>query len=352
MKKGLGIFRGFPGLGRVVAGVSILETLRDKYNFNISIITYLQGNEYLRSRDYTNIHEAIPMDYCSIGLLPTNQMAVHIHNTIKDMNPDFVLVDGEPLILQSLRISYPELKIITLLNPSDVDNSKNDKEAMDYFNALYSLSDLAIIHGLKHVTPSYDYKNFISVNTILRNEILTISHHATNNIYCVLGGGTVNAGNLFSESSIGIGELCIDVASSLKDYTMNIICSSQNIYDVLHNYNKPSNVVLYKNILQAQEFYTDACLIVTRSGRNSLSELAYLGIPSISFISGCKYRSHEQEENIRSLNTNNIVTASLDCSITELKSLCLKMMNQSKDNKPFCCGNDTAIKSILELLQA
>ena len=29
MKKVLGIFRGFPGLGRVVSGVSILETLRE-----------------------------------------------------------------------------------------------------------------------------------------------------------------------------------------------------------------------------------------------------------------------------------------------------------------------------------
>lgn len=28
MRKVLGIFRGFPGLGRVVSGVSILETLR------------------------------------------------------------------------------------------------------------------------------------------------------------------------------------------------------------------------------------------------------------------------------------------------------------------------------------
>lgn len=27
--------------------------------------------------------EAIPMDYCSIGLLPTNRMGVHIINTIK-----------------------------------------------------------------------------------------------------------------------------------------------------------------------------------------------------------------------------------------------------------------------------
>ena len=41
MKKILGILRGFPGLGRVVSGVSILETLRDSYGYDVKIISYL-----------------------------------------------------------------------------------------------------------------------------------------------------------------------------------------------------------------------------------------------------------------------------------------------------------------------
>lgn len=67
-------FKGFTGLGRVVSGTTILETLRDKHGCNIEIISYLQGNRYLELRGYTNLHEATPMDYCSIGLLPTNKM--------------------------------------------------------------------------------------------------------------------------------------------------------------------------------------------------------------------------------------------------------------------------------------
>ena len=35
----LGIFRGFPGLGRIVSGVSILETLRDKYGFKVKAVS-------------------------------------------------------------------------------------------------------------------------------------------------------------------------------------------------------------------------------------------------------------------------------------------------------------------------
>jgi len=34
MKRIIGIFRGFPGLGRIVAGVSILEYLRDNYGYD------------------------------------------------------------------------------------------------------------------------------------------------------------------------------------------------------------------------------------------------------------------------------------------------------------------------------
>lgn len=51
--KVLGIFRGFPGLGRVIGGVSILETLRDFYGFKVKAISYLQGNEYLKAHGFT-----------------------------------------------------------------------------------------------------------------------------------------------------------------------------------------------------------------------------------------------------------------------------------------------------------
>ena len=83
----LGIFRGFPGLGRIVAGVSIMEMLRDDFNCNINIISYLQGSRYLESRGFKTHIEATPMDYSSIGLLPTNKMGSFIHKQIKDLMP-------------------------------------------------------------------------------------------------------------------------------------------------------------------------------------------------------------------------------------------------------------------------
>ena len=272
----LGIFRGFPGLGRVVSGVSLLETLRDCYACEVKMISYLQGNRYLESRGYTNIQDAIPMDYCSIGLLPTNRMGVYIHSTIKSFSPDIVLIDGEPLIIQALRISYSNLKIVALLNPADVDNPHNDKEAMDYFNHLYSLADLAIVHGLRKPNLVYSYKRQISLGTIIRNEILKIDYKPSNDIYCILGGGTVNVGYQFESSTIAIANISKQLAKLLKSYNMHIICSSQNIYDALCENQNEDNVILHNNVLKAEEYYSKAALVITRSGRNTLSELAYL----------------------------------------------------------------------------
>ena len=348
MKKVLGIFRGFPGLGRVVAGVSLLETLRDKYGCGVRFISYLQGNKYLESHGYVDLQEATSMDYCSIGLLPTNKMGVYIHNTIKNFMPDMIVIDGEPLILQSIKISHPNTKVVALLNPADVDNPNNDKEAMDFFNTMYSLCDLAIVHGLRIVEKNRRYNNFISINTIIRQEIIATKNVPTNNIYCVLGGGTVNVGQEFEDSTLRIGELCQKVATLLPEYNMHIICSNQNIFNVLNGNNYSANVLLHEDIISAEKYYSDACLVITRSGRNTLSELAYLGTPTISFVAGCTYRKVEQTNNINDLRTSTIVSASLKITIEKFAELCVKMIGTKADNI-LQWGNNEAIKHILQL---
>ena len=104
----LGIFRGFPGLGRIVGGVSILEALRDRYGFKVKAVSYLQGNKYLKTRGFETLGDVTAFDYCSIGLLPTNHFAKEINLLVKEFVPDIIIIDGEPLIIQSLRISYPK----------------------------------------------------------------------------------------------------------------------------------------------------------------------------------------------------------------------------------------------------
>lgn len=351
MKKILGIFRGFPGLGRVVSGVSLLETLKVEFNCETMMISYLQGNRYLESKGYHCCQEATPMDYCSIGLLPTNKMGAFIHKTITSFEPDIIIIDGEALLIESIKISHKNTKIVALLNPADVDNPSNDKEAMDYFNSLYSLADLAIVHGIRKVVSLPQYHNFISVGTILRREIFNVKNLPSNNIYCLLGGGTVNAGVQFSESTLRIGELCLFMANILPEYKIHIACSCSNIFDALKENSIPSNVFLYDHILDSSKCYTNACLVITRSGRNTLSELAFLGIPAISFVSGCSYRYYEQKQNIDSISSNsNIALAQMNIGIDELKVLCMSMIEKGCSQNRFECGNEVAIEKIISMI--
>ena len=219
---------------------------------------------------------------------------------------------------------------------------------MDYFNALYSLSDLAIVHGLRLVEKNQRYKNLISINTIIRREIISVKNIPNNNIYCVLGGGTVNVAQQFEDSTLRIGKLCQNVASLLPDYTMHIICSSQNIFNALKVNNNTENVILHESILSAQKYYNDASLVITRSGRNTLSELAVLGIPAITFVSGCSYRKVEQSNNINDLNIPTIVLANLEIATEDFAELCVKMIG-GRGACHFQCGNDEAIKYIMQI---
>lgn len=350
MKKVLGIFRGFPGLGRVVGGVTLLESLRDDYEMEIKIITYLQGNQYLTSRGYESQTDVSPLDYCSIGLLPTNQAGVYIHNSIKSYQPDIVVIDGEPLILMSLRLSYPHLKIVALLNPSDVDNPSNNQEAMDYFNYHYSMADLAIVHGTRNIKTSYPYKKLISLNTIIRREVLTLSNIPNNNIYCMLGGGTINVGEEFIEDSIDVAMLCSKTAYCMPNYAWHIICSNPNIYDKISSECISENTCIYEGMLDSREIYSKASLVITRSGRNTLSELVFLGIPTISFVTGCCYRKEEQKQNINNLKVSNIEVAELGIYPDDFARQCENSINKGCAHNKFLPGNQDAIHEILSLL--
>lgn len=355
--KVLGIFRGFPGLGRVVGGVSLLEELRDCYGYEVKIISYLQGKKYLDGKGYTGVPDVCSADYCSIGLLPTNKFAVHIFETIQSFSPDLIIIDGEPLMLHSIKISFPFIKVVVLLNPSDVENPSNDKEAMDYFNANYSMADLAIVHGLKSsikIPSSYD--EIITTNTILRREILELklkSKSHSNCTYCILGGGTINSGKGFLESTIRIGEIVKDLATLLPECKFHVLCGSLNIYNILVKDNISTNVILYERILPAEEYYKTADAIITRSGRNTLSELAYLGIPAIAFITGDKYRIEEQRNNIESLNSSNVVSMGIESSVEEIAKCLKHSLSFGTCSRPnFSPGNKIALLKIRNFIES
>lgn len=349
----LGIFRGFPGLGRVVAGVSLLEELRDQHNCEIEIISYLQGNKYLATRGYRDLQEASPMDYSSIGLLPTNRMGAFIHRKVREFNPDLIIIDGEPLIIQSLKISNPNLKILVLLNPADIHNPSNDQDAMNFFKYYYGLADIVIVHGLRKVDKptNFNTKDFYSINTILRQEILQLQTQPKNEIYCILGGGTVNVNSQFKTTTLNIAKKVLEVAPYFPMYIFNIVCGSENIFKAISKLKTSSNVFIHKNILSAETCYSRASLVITRAGRNTTSELLYLGIPAITCAAGDRYRSMEQAQNISMLNSPQIVHIHEQTTTEEIVKVVKEFLGKKNEFDKFEPGNAHAITLCLNLLK-
>lgn len=347
----LGIFRGFPGLGRVVAGVSLLEELRDRFGYKVKFISYLQGKQYLHARGYSGLPDVITADYCSVGLLPTNRFAVYIFETIRTFTPDLIVLDGEPLILHSIKISFPHIKILTLLNPSDVENPSNDKEAMDYFNELYAMADMAIVHGLRKIDNHANYKKFHSIDTIIRHDILNLRTEPKNEIYCILGGGTINVSSQFETTTFNIAQQTLNIAPNFPSYSFHIVSASDNIYNAIVKQRIPSNVVLHRGLLSAEKCYSRSSLVITRAGRNTTSELMVLGIPAITFVAGDKYRIIEQSQNITGLNNYSLINPIIPgSSLKSIIELIKSLLNRPKQKGRFMLGNESAINDCINLL--
>jgi hypothetical protein len=354
----IGIFRGFPGLGRVVSGIELLQYFQREHGAEIFIYTYLQGEALLYHYNFQNQLSISPLDISSIGIIPVSPSGESILNSIGKIKPDFVLIDGEPLMVQSIKLTYPNTHVISLLNPSDVDNPTNQVSSQLFFNNYFSLSDIAIVHGLRKINNPGIYKNFYSINTIIRTEIFNIKPVTQGkDIICVLGGGTVNVHNDFFESTLKIADLCSGLALELKDYNMTIHCSSNNVFEKIYKTIKPNqltNLQLISTIKQPVEYYSNSSLIITRAGRNSLSELLFLNIPAISFISGCSFRKEEQTSNAQHSQNLTIRNLSTDIELPQFVKSCKELLHKNnfeETKSDFLPGNKEAIEIILNYLK-
>jgi len=349
-----GIFRGFPGLGRVVSGVELITHFKDHYNADIRVFSYLQGEKYLNQKGFAANHSVCEHDFSSIGIIPVSAYGEFIFNQIEDFNPDIVIIDGEPLILQSLRVVYPNLKIVALLNPFDVHNPYNQSSSSLIFNDMYSKASLAIVHGFWKLEKPYKYNEFLSINTIIRKEVLSIKPTFSNNkICCILGGGTVNSKIEFQEKSIAIAYKCIQLADIFNNFEFHIYCSNRQIYNEVIKKHIPSNTFIHANIEDCNEYYSNSKLIIARAGRNTISEVLYLDIPTIVIPTGCKFRSKEQKTNaeiVETISSNKIVNINEDIEINDLIKQCEILLNiENQMSSKWIPGNDKAIELILNL---
>lgn len=304
MKKIYGIFRGFPGLGRVSSGIALLKEA-ESLGYEIGAISYFQGKEALEKQEIPLFidNDIEQCDITSIGLNPITNLSVKIIDKILTDKPEVVIVDGEPLLQSTLCDVYPKEKILCLLNPSDLHNDLLPNSTRNFYYKNYLSSGNAIVHGIG-IEKNIKMINECQVHyipTILRKEIIEIKNVNSDSkrIVGILGGGSVHSSNQFFCSTVNMGKKIVSVSKEMKDYLFEIYCNDKAIKKEIENVIKlPSNCRIVSSYTSPKEMYKNASLVIARAGRNVVSELLYLNIQGLLIATSGDYRSKEQEKNI------------------------------------------------------
>ena len=354
-----GIFRGFPGLGRVVSGVAILDSLR-KEGHEVKAYSYLQGKKVLEDYNIEKIMEEEPIcpHIMIIGLNPISKEMGNLIEKILKEKPDLVIIDGEPLLTSTLSYVFPREKIISFLNPTDIENLSLPLSSILFYRKHYLSAKNVFVHGI-NVPEFFKFEkeyscNIKNVNTILRNEILNLSGKIEGKkIIGILGGGCSQSSNNFFDSTVKMGKTIIKLASVLSKENFIIYCNDKLIKKKIGK-NLPLNVEIEDKYTNPIKMYKEAKLVLCRAGRNTVSELLYLGIPALLFASKGDFRSNEQEKNINvvcSLSNHNIEKISITASKEDLIKKVNKVINHGIIRNNFIPGNKIILNYIKDILE-
>ena len=353
-----GILRGFPGLGRVVSGMGILQTLQ-KMGHTVKVYTYLQGIEVVRNSNIDLMLDRQPdkQHVMVVGLNPISDVGGEVFEIIINEKPDLVIIDGEALMVSTLSLVYPPEKIVALLNPTDIFNESLPASTMTFYQHHYLSGKYAIVHGLNLIDKKKEFIKGCEVNylnTILRNEILELKlKYNKKRIVGILGGGCSNSSYSFFDSTIKIGRKIHEIAQRMSDIQFEIFCNDDIVRKRLEEDNKLENISLISKFTNPSIMYQNCCCVLCRAGRNTISELLYLGLPALLFSTSGDFRSKEQNKNIlkacqqsNSFMVNANLNEDADTLVNTIKMLCTKEFIQND----FCPGNSDAIKLILNIL--
>ena len=173
---------------------------------------------------------------------------------------------------------------------------------MKFYRAHYLSAAHAFVHGLltrdySALESEYDCR-IRSIPTILRSELVSLKDAPRgSDIVGILGGGSRNASESFFRSTVDIARNIIELARILEREHFVICCNDSALKSTLE-IDLPSNAELIDRFCEPKEIYTRAKAVICRAGRNTLSELLFLKIPSILYSIGGDFRSAEQSSNI------------------------------------------------------
>ena len=351
-----GVFRGFPGLGRAVSGIEVMRKLKEDFGCETKVYTYLQGVSLAQEKGLESelMEEKIEKEtLTSIGINPVSKLGSKLLMDIINENPDLVIMDGEPLLTHALSMSFDKNRIVSLLNPYDVENPFLPISSINYLVNCYMSTGTVIVHGLWTIEKPHTYQGeYYSIGTILRESVLNIkkSDENSGDIVCILGGGTQNASEGFFKTTVEIGGKMLQIAEKLRNKIVRIYANDSDIANELKKRKKGENVHIYDTLIQPQEMYKNAGIIICRAGRNSTSELLYLKLPAILVATGSDFRAKEQEANIEricKISPGQIQKLSYDDHVDHYVEKIDEMVNRDSFDNDFRQGNDI----LLEILK-
>ena len=352
-----GIFRGFPGLGRVVAGAGILKELSLR-GHDVRAYSYLQGKNILDEYKLRTIISEQPDErhIMIIGLNPISRESGKLIDEILKENPDLVIVDGEPLLISTLSMVFPREKILSLLNPSDIENKSLPLSTIKFYRSHYLSAAHAFVHGVSIENYSKIAKEYSckiqSVQTILRPEILNLSKiNRGDYVVGILGGGSKMVSKNFFNSTISMAKNIISLAHYLTDKNFIIYCNDSEVYTTLKKF-LPKNLELVGDYTPPEIIYSKADVVLCRAGRNTVSELLFLKIPALLYSTAGDFRSSEQDKNIEdvcTLSQGLIQKCSVGTTAENLAEQLEQVLNVSGANFNFSAGNEEMLKYIDKL---
>ena len=352
----VGIFRGFPGLGRVVAGMEILKEFQASRNALVKVFTYLQGFEYARGSAFEISTIESPNDLCQVGIMPVSKSGEGIVAEIEKFEPDFILIDGEPLLVSLIKLRFPHLTVVVLLNPFDVTNKNLPVSTQLFFEDCYAKADICIVHGLWEIDKPLRFNNkFFSVNTFVRKEIRNIRNDpSSDRIVCLLGGGTVRTADAFLQNTFKIADHSILLARDHPNLLFDIFCGCREIYEqVSANIDPLPNIRLHREIMPSLKIFESARMVISRAGRNTISEILTIGIPALLFATNCQIRGHEQQANIVAAQklSSSIMGMAIESSSKMAGEIFSQLMTSQNNKSPWLSGNNELFKILEEEIQ-
>lgn len=352
-----GIFRGFPGLGRVVAGAGILSTLKS-HGHEVKAYSYLQGNSVLEEYGLNKIISEQPdkRHIMVIGLNPISTESGILIDKILRENPDLVIVDGEPLLVSTLTMVFPREKILSLLNPSDMKNESLPVSTMKFYHNHYLSAGNAFVHGVLKGNYSQigeEYSCQIhSIQTILRPNILKLSGlNRGSYLVGILGGGSKMVSKNFLNSTVSMARSIISLSRYLKREKFIVYCNDMEVCDVIGN-DLPDNLEIIGEYTPPEIIYSKAKAVLCRAGRNTVSELLFLRIPAILFSTKGDFRSVEQDKNVDnvcSLSNGFMKKCHINNSAEEIANQLYSVIDSQNKDCNFTAGNEEILKYIENL---